>query len=64
MLVLNHSDEAVTGLQRLIDKHRQGRVTKWKSMGLAFQTARLQKHLERIDRAKSSIIAVGTNATL
>jgi hypothetical protein len=63
MLVLDHCDETVAGLQRLIDKRGESRITKWKSLGLAFQTAKLQKHLQRIDRAKGSIIAARTNAT-
>jgi hypothetical protein len=64
MLVLSHCDETVVGLQRLIDKRGKGRVNKWQSLGLAFQTAKLQEHLQRIDRAKGSIIAARTNATL
>lgn len=64
LLVLDHSDETVAGLQKFIRKHGKGRVTKWKSVALAFQTAKLEKHLQRIDRAKGSIIAARMNATL
>jgi hypothetical protein len=62
-LVLDYSDEAVAGLQKLINKHERV-MPKWKSIGLAFQSATLEKHLRRIDRAKGSLIAAQTNGTL
>jgi hypothetical protein len=63
MLVLAFSDEAVSGLQKLIKKYE--RITApWRSIGLAFQTVKLEKHLGRVNRAKETLIASRTNKTL
>ncbi|KAE9368127.1 hypothetical protein N431DRAFT_471493 [Stipitochalara longipes BDJ] len=60
-LALDYSDEAVTGMQTLVNEYDSRKPGRWNDVKLAMRKGKLEKHQGRIEKAKGYILASRTN---
>jgi hypothetical protein len=63
-LALDYSDEAVTGLQTLVNEYDCRKPSRWNDVRLVMRKGKFEKHLGRIEKAKGYILASRTNLSL
>jgi len=63
-LALDYSDEAVTGMQSLLDEYDVRKPGRWNDIRFAMRKGKFDKHQGRMDKAKGYILASRTNLSL
>jgi hypothetical protein len=61
---LNYSDQAVQGLQKLISKYKEGGLTLWRQVGVAFRKDKLEKRSRSLEKAKLHLLITQVNINL
>lgn len=63
-LALDYSDEAVTGLQNLMNEYDSRKPGRWNDVSLVMRKGKFEKHLGRMEKAKGYMLASRTNLSL